>query len=129
MVKKSTAYYKKKCDTLWSQLIRSSGRCAVCGSCEYLNAHHLIHRSVCFYRHNLNNGICLCPKHHTFGYGHSSEGFSAHGTPWAFEEWMKSNKPDQYAWWSKNRYETHAGVKIDYKEVLDTLKQAMKENA
>jgi len=118
---KSKSYWKKKCDKLFGHIIRASGQCAICGrSDNQLHCHHLITRAAVFYRHNLNNAVCLCASCHNFGF---SEGrISAHSTPWAFEQWMKENKPEQYEWWEKNRRKVIAGVKIDYKAVYETLK-------
>lgn len=115
--KRSPKTWKKKCDALWGEIIRSVGHCEVCGKSEcQLHAHHLIHRSAIFFRHNLNNGVCLCPYCHEF-----SVKLSAHGAPWAFEAWMKKHKPSQYKWWAKNRYEVITGVKIDYEQVYSVL--------
>ncbi len=49
----------------WSKWIKRNGKCEICQSTEHLHAHHLLFRSsypqLVF---NLNNGICLCEKHH-----------------------------------------------------------------
>ena len=124
-MKKGTKYWKKRCDKRWSELIRSAGKCAICGAsnCK-LDTHHLIHRNAVSFRHNLNNGILLCSHCHNFGFGQpTSDGprISAHGTPWAFEDWMKENRPDQYAWWEKNRYKVVTGIKIDYDQIYEVL--------
>jgi hypothetical protein len=133
---------KKKCDSRWSKIIRSIGRCEVCGRSDLpLEAHHLIHRNALAFRYDLRNGVCLCPKHHTGNYGQHEgdialpsglqgyaieprpEAISAHGTPWAFEEWLKDHKPEQYEWFEKNRHKVFPGVKIDYRTVYQTLKE------
>ena len=88
----------------------------VCGASDTVHCHHLIGRQQVFYRHNLNNGVCLCPNHHTF-----SIELSAHASPWAFEEWMEEHLPEQYDWWVKNRNKVITGVKIDYEKVFHTL--------
>ena len=49
----------------WSKWIKRNGKCQICQSTKHLHAHHLLFRS--FYPQlvfNLNNGICLCEKHH-----------------------------------------------------------------
>jgi 5-methylcytosine-specific restriction endonuclease McrA len=121
---------KKKCDKLWREkvLARAGHRCEICGSTvNQLHAHHLISRSAVFFRHNLENGVCLCASCHTFGFGQidgDEYHISAHGTPWAFELWMQENKPDQYEWWCKNRHAVITGVKIDYEKVYAALEEA-----
>ena len=113
-------YWKNKCDKLWSQIIRKDGACAVCDQSDcQLHAHHLIRRDAIFFRHNLNCGIALCSQCHTF-----SKKFSAHGSPWKFEKWMKENRPEQFRWWNKNRWKTITGVTINYEQVYDVLKEA-----
>ena len=128
---KGKAYWKKKCDKLWREKImaRFGGRCAICGATGYLNAHHLITRAAVFFRHNLENGVALCPTCHNFGFDQDVEDrdqdvISAHATPWAFEEWMEKNRPEQYEWWTKNRYAVTVGVTIDYEQVYHALEAA-----
>ncbi len=126
--------YKKLCDRLWQRLIKARARyrCELCGAeSSQLHAHHLIPRQAVFFRHNLNNGVCLCPRCHTFNYGQGSdnnqEAISAHGTPWAFEDWLREHKPDQYAWFTKNRHKVFTGVKINYEQVYEQLLEAERD--
>ena len=119
MKKHKPKYWKKKCDTLWSKIIRNPGYCAICGASDgRLHAHHLIHKQAVFFRHILDNGICLCAGCHLY-----SLLCSPHTTPWAFDDWMKEHRPEQYQWWSKNRYKIITGVTINYKEVYSVLKE------
>jgi len=126
MKKKKTAL--KKCDDEWKRQIkeRANWACEHCGRSKaagfQVHAHHLIHRNRHFFRHNLNNGICLCATCHALG-----GNFSAHCTPWTFDEWLKKAKPEQWAWFEKNRYKTFPGLKIDYEAVLETLKEQANE--
>lgn len=121
MPKKRTndSWMKKKCDPLWSLLIREGAdyTCALCGNQgKWVHAHHLISKGRRFFRHNLNNGICLCAQCHTF-----NSSLSAHGAPWAFEAWMEKNRPEQFSWWAKNRYQEFPGLKIDFEQVHSVL--------
>jgi len=117
--KKSKSYWKKKCDVRWSEIIRSVGHCEVCKhENRQLHAHHLISRAAIFFRHTIDNGICLCAHCHNF-----SLECSPHASPWAFEDWMALEKPEQYYWWSKNRYKVITGQKIDYEAVFSVLKE------
>ena len=57
-----------KLDKLWSLLVkhRAGWRCEYCGSREkVLNSHHIYSRSNRSTRWDLENGVCLCGKHHT----------------------------------------------------------------
>ena len=75
----------KICDDLRSKLIkiRAGFKCEYCGATKYLNAHHIFTRNNYSTRYDLDNGICLCSKHHTL-----DSNFSAHKTPMEFSEWI-----------------------------------------
>lgn len=54
--------------TLWSRYIRERdlGRCLICGSCNGVQAHHIIRRSLCSdVAYELGNGISLCRDCHS----------------------------------------------------------------
>lgn len=76
----------KKLDKLWSEKIREKGRCEICGQTETLNAHHIVGRRNHALRWSLQNGVCLCAKHHTF----AKE--SAHQDPEWFHDWLEENR-------------------------------------
>jgi hypothetical protein len=81
-----------KYDKLWSQIVRErDGKCLYCGKTEFLAAHHFKGRACKATRLMLDNGISLCPAHHTFNYE-----FSAHRTPEAFTRWFKKEYPSRY---------------------------------
>ena len=121
--KPSITTLKRKCDQAWSLLVRTrDGQCVVCGRRENLQAHHLIHRASLFFRHNPENGVTLCPLCHEF-----SRALSAHMAPWAFDDWMKEHRREQYEWWTKNRYVVIPNNKIDYASVLDTLRELLEK--
>ena len=84
----------RKEDKAWSITIRNraNNRCEICGRDEVtMNAHHIIPRENREFRHNLMNGICLCPKCHKYSFE-----ISAHKNPLAFFKWLEKNKPKQY---------------------------------
>jgi len=116
----------KSCDGLWRRIVKASGRCAICGrSDRQLHAHHLITKTARFFRHNVENGICLCARCHVAEKGDIVGGvrrISAHGTPRFFQDWLKAKHPEKYDWWEKNRHAVLPGVKIDYDQVYDALK-------
>lgn len=105
-----------KADKKWSELIRSAGKCAICGKNGQLHPHHLISRARRFFRHNLENGICLCAHCHNW-----NQDCSPHASPWAFDRWMQENRPEQYQWWDKNRWVVVKGVKLDYEAIYKQL--------
>lgn len=120
--KRKKAARMKDCDTVWRKIILAlfDCRCAVCGKGDgQVHVHHLISRASHFFRHNVNNGIALCPRCHTF-----NPQLSAHAAPWAFDVWMQDHRPEQYAWWAKNR-NTAIKTTIDWGKVLDTLKEEL----
>lgn len=52
-------------DKLWSQIVRSSGKCVVCGETKkILHAHHWVGRRYKHTRWMLANGVCLCHNCH-----------------------------------------------------------------
>ena len=78
--KKKKKYWINKNDKLWGAIIRSGGRCEVCGRQETLNAHHFFFgRANKSTRWNLKNGICLCAGCH----------FKAHNNAGAFMKKIK----------------------------------------
>ena len=80
-------------DILWSRSVkeRDLWRCVICGDTLKPNAHHIIPRENKLYKHDIDNGITLCVKHHKF-----SRVISAHNNPIAFIKWLMINKPGQY---------------------------------
>ena len=44
---------------------RDGNKCVICGKTKNLNAHHLIPWEIEKYRFDIDNGISLCPSHHT----------------------------------------------------------------
>src|ERR1700744_1256469 len=66
----------------WSLVIRSEGKCVVCGATEHLNAHPLLPKErYPQLKLKVINGVCLCPTHHKFGR------YSAHRNPIWFADW------------------------------------------
>lgn len=55
---------KGKCDKLFSQIIRSAGKCQRCGSTENLQTAHIITRKYSATRTDERNAWCLCARCH-----------------------------------------------------------------
>lgn len=75
-------------DRWWSNEVKDDwgNKCAICGSEERLNAHHLIPRQILKHKYDVENGIALCPKHHRFSFK-----LSAHQNPISFLVWLEEN--------------------------------------
>jgi hypothetical protein len=69
VVKVDRKHLSKQLDDLWRQYIykRAGNKCEYCGKEGSLNAHHIFSRSNRPIRWDTDNGICLCPYHHTLG--------------------------------------------------------------
>lgn len=79
-------------DREWAKLVkqRDDNKCAICQETTRLNAHHLIPREIEDFRHDIDNGITLCPLHHRF-----SRQLSAHQNPISFQFWLEKHRPLQ----------------------------------
>lgn len=82
----------RKLDKKWSFEIRGmfNNKCVICPTEKYINAHHIIPREIKEFRHDLDNGIALCAKHHKFSFE-----ISAHKNPLAFFRFMSKNYPER----------------------------------
>jgi len=115
MKKPSRTTLKLKADKLWSEIIRSKGKCEICG--EPANQpHHIIGRKNLTLRWDIRNGCLLCFQHHT------GNKVSAHNDPqWFLNEWMINNRPDDYNYlWEKK---IELSTQIDYSEVIKKLNE------
>lgn len=87
--------WKNKADKEWKIAVHNKwgGKCAICKSDKYVQAHHLIPREMLSHRHIIDNGILLCAKHHKYSFE-----LSAHKAPIAFTQWLINNHPDIWNW-------------------------------
>jgi hypothetical protein len=113
MRKPSRKTLKNKADKLWSEIIRSKGKCEVCGK-PANNPHHIIGRKNLTLRWDLRNGCLLCFQHHTGG------NQSAHNdSQWFLNEWMVNNRTLDYNYlWEKK---TELSTNIDYNAIIEEL--------
>lgn len=71
----------KKCDKLFSDIVRSIGECEHCGAKDKtLQCAHIISRQYRNTRWDLENAVCLCVKCHLYW---------AHKNPLAFVDWLE----------------------------------------
>jgi len=89
MKKQSKKNLKRKLDKLFSEKIRSKGRCEWCGARDTLQACHIITRKILKLRWEEKNALCLCAKCHRH----------AHDKPIVFAEQVKKIKGIEiYKW-------------------------------
>jgi hypothetical protein len=107
------------CDDLWSRAVK-----VLAGNkCEYswssngvLNSHHMFSRSNKSTRWDVNNGVCLLAQYHTL-----NSKFSAHKTPFIFQEWIKEKRGEE--WYDSLKLKAHSTIDID----LDKVKEELSE--
>ncbi len=100
--------YKKLADEQWSIAIREVGECEMCErkgirgkeqGWKNLEAHHIIKREHLDYRHDLNNGICLCSHCHQWAE------MAPHQDERMFLAWLEAERPSQYQWYLDSTFE------------------------
>lgn len=69
----STKGQKAKADKLFSELIRSRGRCERCGTTHNLQCAHIISRRFLATRCDPQNAVCLCAGCHHYMTDHPAD--------------------------------------------------------
>jgi len=121
---RNSKYWQNKSMALWRELVvwKWGGKCAVnnfVSKCAGpLQAHHLITRSVKHLQHSVENGVCLCAKHHIFCHK-----LSAHGAPMAFSQWFHDAFPERWEWVDQNKWTVKPpDAQADYERLLGMRK-------
>ena len=114
--KASKKTMRKKCDILWSKLVRANGECVMCGKPGPLNAHHIQGRTSLAVRYNLENGLCLCVGCHFIAH-HKQVTFSL----W-LQEYLGSGLLEKLHELDKPTY-----GKFDYQETFEYLTKLYKD--
>ena len=87
------ARIRRRLMKLWTMAVHAEfgEKCAVCGSTNLPNAHHIESR-IMFkgLRYDPMNGVLLCPTHHKFGQD------SAHMAGCWFARWLANNLPERF---------------------------------
>lgn len=113
------ARIRRRLMRLWTRKVYEvwGGKCAVCGSTNLPNAHHLENRNTCrALRYDPMNGVLLCPSHHKWGKD------SAHkGGIW-FANWLCKNYPDRFEYVLAHRNDT---VNLNDRQVLADLEEKL----
>ena len=113
------SYYKRKADTIFSKIIRSYGKCEMCGRSDEVQLHcaHFIGRNNHTLRWDYLNAICLCAGCHR----------GAHDDPQNFVEWFKRQYPSRYMYVSHNKNQLTKRTALDYKELVELLEERYKK--
>jgi len=98
-----------KLDKIFGELIRSHGRCELCGETRTLQAAHLVSRKYHQTRWDLKNVYCLCAKCHRL----------VHDYPAAWEKIITSGDM-AYLWTKANQIK-----KLFYEDVLKELDEVL----
>jgi len=108
--------WRNKADKLWKELVVKvySGKCAICQSTEYCQAHHLIPREMTSHRHSTYNGILLCASHHKYSFE-----LSPHKAPVEFFKWMLTHHKYKWEWLLMQRPSREH--QYTFKEIFETL--------
>ena len=108
----------KKADKLFSEIVRSKGKCEHCGKVESLQCAHVLSRTNKHLRWNEDNALCLCTRCHLFW---------AHKSPLEFSDWFKKNYPIRYGFLMRevNKLETNLGESLEF--TIDRLNKRLKE--
>lgn len=72
-MKNNKSYYKRKCDALFSKIIRARGKCEETCTGASLQCAHIISRSYLATRWDYDNALCLNVKRHMFYTHHPVE--------------------------------------------------------
>ncbi len=109
---KTTKGLKKKCDLLWSTLVKKVGRCERCdkSSGVQLQSAHIFSRRYSHIRHDLSNGVCLDASCH----------FWAHSNPVEFSRGVVKYLGEDLI--HKLEIKKQLTSKVNYEEVYNDLK-------
>jgi len=80
-------------DKEWRELVKAEfdNKCIICGRTDIIHAHHLFPREIKQFRHEVLNGVTLCPLHHKY-----SIEISAHKNPIMFLNYYSSNFKERF---------------------------------
>lgn len=109
----------KTLDGLWRIAVKklAGDKCEYCGATKYLNAHHVFGRRNFAVRWEINNGVSLCAKHHTF-----SNEFSAHQTSTRFKDWITEKRGQE---WYDNLNKQANTIKPNREEIQKKLSEIL----
>ena len=113
--KSKTPDYKKEVKERFMSSFRGLP-CEICGRQNGTCAHHVISQQRCpAHVLSVENIVVLCVSHHKFSNEiapHSSNALAV----CRFMEWLRDNKPEQYAWCKAHE---HDSAKINWRELYE----------
>jgi len=127
---------RRKLLTLWSEQCRSKEdyTCVICGArrvregeepddnkiVKKVDAHHIVGKEIhnSFFKFNLTNSACLCPKCHKFGNN------SAHRNAVFFINFIQANYPEKFEYLLKHN---DVRIDLDNREVLAEIESKLKD--
>ena len=103
--------------------VRAGHQCEKCGSTFGLCSHHIFSRRNKSTRWDLDNGICLCSKHHT------GDNYSAHRSRKFTTVWIKNHiGEDKYYALERKSNQVKKWTKQEQKELVKKLKEFVKKS-
>lgn len=121
---------------IWSEQCRSTVNytCIVCGARQIrdgeipdgeklvkkVDAHHIVGKEIhnSFFKFNLTNGACLCPKCHKFGNN------SAHRNAVFFINFIQTKYPDTFKYLITNN---EVRIDLENRDVLSEIEEKLKQ--
>ena len=118
MNQKDRSKFIKKCDVLFSKVVRArDGKCLRCGTDKFLQCAHIINRGNMAHRWDGKSAITLCYGCHIHWW---------HGKPIEAADWLKENYPKVYSYYNKHKNDT-LDKPIDFESLLQKLKEVLKQ--
>lgn len=117
------ARIRRRLMRLWTARVAEDWghKCAVCGSTNLPNAHHMENRNTCrALRYDPMNGILLCPSHHKFGKD------SAHKGGLWFADWLLTHHKDRWDYVLRHRSDD---INLNDRLVLAAIESRLKPPA
>ena len=112
----SSTYWRRRADALWGAIVHHLYPCCAVNDSECrgtVEAHHIISRSHCATRHEIDVGVGLCTLHHKY-----SKKLSPHQGPVGFAAWLQVNEPEKWEFVMAHRWKIE---KPDYKSAYARL--------
>jgi len=92
-IKKLERRKRNKLDKEWKEKVKQefNNQCIICSKNEIIHCHHIIPRENKLFRHQVLNGVTLCPLHHKYSFE-----ISAHKNSLAFLLFYQTNFKERY---------------------------------
>jgi hypothetical protein len=118
MKKPSKTTLKRKADKLFSDKVRSIGKCEICGSTKSLQCCYFITRRILKLRYEPWNAACLCGGCHFRGHQHPR---------WFTDEWDRIKGKGTTNWLEMHSYEIEPIKREFFEKIVKGLKKEGKK--